>query len=488
LLAGVLFVAAGVSAGQEQGPPSEDQAAGGEGEQAGQESELLEEGFLEEELSDDFEEGFVEEDVDEALDGGETGNPTGDESPLSGFLSTTYRGRWTPGASDHDLWGIADIGYDDGGKWSGRLMARLYMKIGGAQSADSPFFDLRDTYDPDIDADIYYAYADYNGFEELSQLRLGRQFLYETPVTLWLDGLHVQTAQDGDERWQFGAYGGIPTYQYESSSSGDWLAGVYAQGTPWSGGTVRADWVHLQDTNVLGRHDDDLISLALTQRTLADTTPLRFDLEGSMLAGSERDARFATSFYDPENDLSLEASFYELFQTQLDLSVPLDPFFTTLFELSPYYQATFLGSKGWDDVGLQLGGDLRRVRDSDDIGQFNRDFDRFYLTGSLENTLPYDLGIALTAEHLNATQTDYDVWGLDLWKELDAWRFSAGSFFSLYKYDYFDAIERDNVRTYYLEARFKKRSSDHNWRFRYAFEDSDAGDFHRLRLEYTWFL
>ena len=196
--------------------------------------------------------------------------------------------------------------------------------------------------------------------------------------------------------------------------------------------------------------------------------------------------RVSGSYFDPARDLTLEARWYQLLNTQKDLAVPFDPFFATLFELFPFYQITLLASKSWDDFVLQTGLDVRRVDDADDIGEFNRDFERYYFTTSIGQPLPWDLSMALTGEVWRSDNNDVQTWGVDVSRQLGKrWSASLGSFYSLFKYDFYLNEERDDIRVYYAYLRHRASWAS-NWWVRYEFEDNDIDGFHRLRLGYTW--
>jgi len=318
----------------------------------------------------------------------------------------------------------------------------------------------------------------------IERWRLGRQLDYSTPEVAWFDGVSAETRESGRSRLQAGVYGGVPVHFFESSRSGDSLLGLFAQAHPWKGGRLRADWMHLEDETRLAQHENDLLSLGVWQQA---NPALRLEGKYTHLELEPRDARVQASWYDARRELTLFLSYYELLRTQKGLGLELDPFFTTLFEQFPYRQARLLASKALGEALLLQGGaDVRRVSDDSDVGQFNRDFERTFLTATVGEALPMRLSLSVTGEVWNSRNTDISTWGVDLsrsfGKSVDA---SLGSYYALFKYDLFSIEERDDVRTYYLVLRWKRTGAS-AFDLRYEFEDGDLGDCQTLRLGARW--
>lgn len=417
------------------------------------------------------------------------GTPAKSNSPVHGYVSTRYRARTTGGAHDQDVDTVLglDIGDATKDRVTGHLMARASADLDGTSSTD-PFFSLNDTSDHGLSARLYSAWADIRPAEPRTALverwRLGRQLDYLTPEFALFDGVSAQTRMLGKHQFQAGIYGGVPVHLYESSSQGDVLYGAFAQGHAWQDARVRADWMHLEDETRLAKHDNDLLSLEAWQ-----TVSSRLQLEGKYthLEQEPRDLRAQASWYDVKRELTIFLSYFELLRTQHSLALEADPFSTTLLEEFPYRQARLLVSKTlYEFLLLQGGADVRRVSDSSDIGQFNRDFERGFLTTTLSDILPLDLSLSLTGEVWNSPDSDIETWGFDVSRQfqrrVDA---SLGSYYSLFKYDYFQVVERDDVRTYYITLRWKENSAA-TFDVRYEFEDSDLGDFQTFRVGAKW--
>ncbi len=407
------------------------------------------------------------------------------EDSISGQLTSSYRGRFAGGEDDHDLHETLDLALEDPAqRWSASVLARAVLDIDGRDTAeDELFFSLQDTYDHRLAGDLYHAYVDVHQ-DELELLRVGRQPIHETPVTVLFDGVRAETEARGEHGWRLGAYGGAGEHPYESSNDGDLVLGLFGTAQAWSGAALRADWMHLEDHTEFGDHADDLLGLSLWQDIVRGERRSTLETRFTALEGNGRDLRLAATLVDAAHSLSVQTSFYQLLQTQESLAAPLDPFFPTLFELLPYYQLTFSATKDWERFALLGGADLRQLVDSSDEGEFNHDFTRFHLTASLSETLPVIL--ALTGEVWRADDNEFETWGGSLSRELEPnWDVSLGSFYSLFKYDLFSSEERDHVRTTFLDLRWRP-VAHRRWNLRYEFEENDFDDFHQVRLDFSW--
>ena len=404
---------------------------------------------------------------------------------IDGYLSSRLRGRWRGGDSDLDLDEVLwlEIGDPEKDRLSGRLMASVLADLDGHEDASSPLFSLADTYDLSVHARIFEAYADVKS-SKLRTLRLGRQMIWGTPELAWFDGALVETPEWRRERIKLGAYGGVPVHLYESSPEGDAIAGVYVEQRPWSGARARLDWMHLEDERRTAEHQDDLFGLGLWQGIGRSA---RVEARYTNVEGTSRDVRAAATWFDVDRAFLVQLSHYRLLETQTALALEIDPFSETLHALFPYDQTRVLASKGFgESLDLQLGADLRRVSDEGDIGVFNHDFERYFVTGSLPKALPADLELALTLEAWESDPTDVRTWGADLSRRFgERLDLSLGSSYALYEYDALLGRERDDVRTTYLRGRWRK-SKRTSFEAGYEYQDDDLEDTHVVRLGTTW--
>jgi hypothetical protein len=403
---------------------------------------------------------------------------------IRGQLISRYWLRWIGNQSDQDLYETLslDIGDPDKHAVTGYLQGRLGIDLDG-HTGSQPFASLDDSYDGNPTAHLYYAYADFHHVPGFSLVRLGRQSIHDTPELAFLDGLRAETETFWGIEAQLGLYGGVSTHLYEASISGDWMMGVYAQARPWTGGRLRLDWMHLEDEALLGAHNNDLFAAGVWQSVGS------FELEGqySRLEDEDRDVRGRVTFNQPEVDLMLQVSWYQLLHTQNDLVLELDPFFSATQALFPYSQLGLLASKGlWEHLDLRFGADIRRVRDAADQGTFNHDYQRLFGTLALHDAVVKGLTLSATGDWWDGNGEDIDTWGADAdYKVNDALSVSGGSYYSLYKFDLQLNEEIDHVRTYYARTRYK-HSKQLTFDLAFELEDNDLDQYYTLRMGATW--
>jgi hypothetical protein len=407
--------------------------------------------------------------------------------PIHGSLGTRYVGRFTDGAQDQDLTEVVavDLGDPKKNTVTGFVLAEGLADLDGTGSdPDGTFHSLADTYDRAITGKLYHAYADVHATDALEMLRIGRQAIVDTPLVAYFDGLRAETREFGTSRFRFGAYGGIPVETYASSSPGDAMLGLFGETRPWSGGRIRADYMHVNDEGLLGPRRDDLLGFGGSQNI---GKSMRFDAQLTRLEDEPRDVRLRGTYYAQESDLVLQASWYRLLEPQGDLAVPFDPFYETLFELFPYSQVGFLASKSLGEhLDVQAGLDLRRLDQEADIGTYNHEFNRFFATTGIRGVLPASLDLSLTGEYWDSTTNNIQTYGADLSRKIGTGVEAAiGTYYSLFKYDLYQQRELDDVRTYYVKVDWQ-RSERTRFDVRYEFEDDPDAEYHSVRLGVTW--
>ena len=406
-------------------------------------------------------------------------------SPFSGYVSLRYRPRFTGDEHDHDAYAVASVDYADAERpwFSAHVLGRLEADLDGDEEP-SVFGSLADTYDSSLVAHLYHAYVAIDRPDWPVALRAGRMVDTETPEVLHLDGVAVTSRPRGDEQIELELYAGIPVHLYESSSEGDSAFGTALEARPWKHTRVRFDWMHLEDELLLGDEQDDLIGLALwqgiAQRGLLEARYTR-------LEGDNRDLLLRGQYGDAEGKTIARANYYELLEPQKQQTTDLDPFTEQLLEYFPFRQAGVIVSRMLTEhTTVDLGFDLRRVTEEEDITQFNRDWERYYATAVLADVFRPGLSLALTGEVWDGDDQDIDTWGADVsFEPDDRWEVGFGSYFSLYKYDLFTESERDDVRTYFVRG-VRRWSKDLSFDAAYEFEDDDFEQYHVLRLGGTW--
>lgn len=411
---------------------------------------------------------------------------TAPESPwFRGRLASRYWLRSGSSRSDQDVFETLTLDLGDPRRHdvTAYFVGRLAADIDGIGSDPSQFASIDDRFG-NVYGRVYDAYLDFHRLPGLELARAGRQVIHETPEFAYFDGLRLETDSLGEAGIQFGGYAGASTHLYEASSQGDWTAGLYSQARPWDGGRVRIDWMHLEDEALLGSHDDDLFSAGVWQRV---GERWDFDVQYSRIEERDRDVRARATFDDQDSETTAQLSFYQLLNTQKDLVVELDPFFSALHDEFPYWRTGAMVSKRISEgMELQGGADIRRVTDRGDISEFNRDFERVYLTWTSRDLLCDGLSIAVTGDSWHSDSQRVLTWGLDLQKDVaDGWTASIGSYYSLYKFDLFLDTERDNVRSWFAKLAHKA-SATLKFDASYELEDSDIGQDHVLRMGALW--
>jgi hypothetical protein len=402
---------------------------------------------------------------------------------VRGSLDTRVVARSTSGDRDFDVFEVLslDFGSEGGRGWTGHFDGRIAWDADGA----SPSFpSLADAEGDALDGQIYTAYARRAEIGPMAEVVLGRQLLYDTPVVVWLDGVAGRTAPRGSRSWITGVYGGVPVHAYEASSSGDVVFGLFEEVEALERLRLRADWVHLEDERSGFEGTDDLYALSAQYDP---SEALRLEAEHTRVDSEARDVTVAASWSLPEEQVSLQGTWYRLLEPQRARVLELDPFFDQLLTLEPYEQARLVASKDFGaTVHLDGGLDVRRVLDEADVGPFNHDFERWFATATFDALLPAELVLALTGEVWDGDDTGLETWGADLsrgWGE--RWDASAGSFYALYKFDPFAGSERDDVRTYYAALSYRPSAATIT-SLRYELEREDTGDFHTLRWGMSW--
>jgi len=411
---------------------------------------------------------------------------------MHGKISAQYRLRTMDDESDEDVYayGLLDLGDPYKDKVSFHIFGRGAWDVDGDFDQDEAYvFDsIEDTYDDPASGRLYYAYLDVHRVKNISLIRLGRQLVYETPVTLYFDGARVETAEVKElANLKAGAYGGPPVHLYESyenNTEEDMVYGAFVQARPWKGGRVRFDWTHATDDYVYedDEQDDDLYGVSVWQ---ALHEYFRVRGRYTFYADEARDATGWATFYQPEWDLLVQGSYYELLDTEEVHALEFDPLYGSLFEYHPYWQARLMASKGFgENFMIEGGADMRRLKDEDDMSNFNHEFTRYWGTVYLLD-LVEGFELSGTGEVWDSEdQLEYiESWGADLtYRRGRDIKASIGSYYSLYEYDIYLDEEKTEVQTYYAKARYRPETG-FNFGASYEYEVDDFDDYQTVQVE-----
>ncbi len=411
---------------------------------------------------------------------------SGTTIPIHGSVSTLNRFRSRSGEHDIDTFELLslDVGDPKNNALTGHFMGRVSADLDGHSHGGSSVFNgLEDTYDQAVLAKIYEAYVDVQKPGPFAALRVGRQFSFETPEFAHFDGATLTTKEVTKEKLSAGLYGGVPVHLWDSSG-GNEVLGVWMESRPWSKTRARLDWMHLEDEALLGKQNDDLWSAGVWQGI---GESVRVDGAYSRIENRDRDLRFAATYDDPKSTLDVQASFYELLQSQKDLALEVDPLTSVLQEYFPYRLYGLNASRSFGEhFDLQAGADLRRVRDSADIGTFNRDYDHQWATGTVHGVVDSKLSMSLTADHWASDDQSANTWGFDASRDFGTkYKASLGTYWSLYKFELALNRERDHVRTWYLKLRCAQTKAL-VFNVGYEFEDDGTDQYHTLEVGAVW--
>ncbi len=322
----------------------------------------------------------------------------------------------------------------------------------------SPFEDIGDTYGSAVHGYLYEAHLDLNRpFAKVSQIRLGRQD-GTRGEPIFFDGISLDAGLL--PKLAATLYGGAAVHFYELDNrwGDDTLGGAGIDYFPLSGTIVGLDYLYVTDKrgvfDTTTRHDQ-LVSLKVNQRF---TPNLKTSAKIRYVNGESRDLKITAGAALPEADFEMILAYIEQFRTQNELSNELSPFFDVLGPSFPYrsYDARIRKFFG-KHLSVDLGYFQRSLVHSSQENAFNRQFHRTYAVFDLIDLFIDRLSLALTGEEWKSGQQRVQSAGFDIGYAFTPGRRSpkmnAGSYYSLYKYDYYISLgERTNVRTYYVKV------------------------------------
>lgn len=324
----------------------------------------------------------------------------------------------------------------------------------------SPFEDIGDTYRSPVHGYLYEAHLDLNQpIAGMSQLRIGRQDgTREEPI--FFDGIAADILLA--HNLSMTMYGGAAVHFYEIANrwGDDTLAGAGLDYFPLRGTAVGMDYLYVTDKRNffdLTTQRDQLVSLKLSQRfspNLRTTAKVRY------VNGDPRDLKLGVVVMIPESDFEVTMGYVRQFRTQNELSNELSAFYDVLGQSFPYQSYDIKVRKLFGrHVAVDLGYFDRSLIHSQQENAFNRTFRRTYAVFELIDLLIDRLVFSLTGEQWQSGQRRFDSTGFDVSYAFRSGRrspkISAGSYYSLYKYDDFLSLgERTRVRTYYAKVDF----------------------------------
>jgi hypothetical protein len=322
----------------------------------------------------------------------------------------------------------------------------------------SPFEDIGDTYHSPIHGYLYEAHLDLNQpVSGISQLRIGRQDgTREEPV--FFDGIAADISLA--HKLAMTMYGGAAVHFYELGDrwGDDTLGGAGLDYLPLAGTVISADYLYVTDKrNFFGAatQHDQLVSFKVSQLfspNLKTTAKVRY------VNGDPRDLKLRVNAAIPAADLEMNITYIRQFRTQGELSNELSPYFDVLGQSFPYQSYDIKVRKLFGrHFVADLGYFQRSLLHAQQEDAFNRAFRRTYAVVELIDQFVDRLSLSLTGEQWKAGPRRLNSTGLDASYAFKSGRrspkLSVGSFYSLFKYDYYILLgERTNVRTYYVKV------------------------------------
>jgi hypothetical protein len=254
-------------------------------------------------------------------------------------------------------------------------------------------------------------------------------------------------------------YGGYAVHFFELNNDGesDSLGGIGFDLFPRSPTRVSLDYLSVTDKRDPGTElQDRLVSLRLRQRFSRSWSGFA---KAGYINGDQRDLKLRTNAVFPTSNMALSATYFRQFRPQNELSQEFSSFYYVLGQSEPFHSIDL--KLRWvvaEDYGFDVGHFERELKDEADAGAFNREFSRTFAVFDVQNFIVDRFSTTLTVEQWRSGTSEFDSAGLELTHKIGKGRrytrFSGGTYYSLYKYDYYLELgERTRVRTYFLKAK-----------------------------------
>jgi hypothetical protein len=404
---------------------------------------------------------------------------------LTGYLSSKYIVRTTSisgeQASDQDI--FVQMRFDattkerQGTEFHFLGVLRGDVDDNRNQNSFYPLEDTGDAYSSWVAGYAYEAHLDMNHLQPyLTQLRVGRQ-AGTRDEAVFFDGIGADL--EVTDRLNLTAYGGAAVHLYEVNNDwgSDTLGGLGMDYSPARTTGMSLDYLAAHDKrNALSFTDrnDQLLSFRLRQRI---SSYLSMMARYRYLNGEPRDLTVRAVDAFPRADMQLSASYVKQFSTQNELSNELSLYYDVLGQSRPYQSFDGKVRKLFGrHVALDLGYFTRSLLEGTDENALNRSYRRYYAVVELSDVLREGLTFSLVGEHWATTSRELNSGGLDAAYSFTSAsrnaRINAGTYYSLYKYDYYVMLgERQQVRTYYVKGKIPL-SRNYFLSGSYEYEDS----------------
>jgi len=393
----------------------------------------------------------------------------------TGFIDGQYRWRNAGGENDHDayLHFSADATHRGKLPFTARFNARAIWKVDGGQNPGDLLFDTWDNFNGDVQGRLYEAFVRTEKRDNRRwQLQAGRQFLDEGTYLHFDGGQFDLELGEPDKPFRLTLLGGAPVRFGETSRGGNWLAGAVAKGaftgnkTQW-----RLEYLHISESFPgindpvvspeqqpvsipAGRLDDDLFGVTLWHRAGTRTRLFgRFNL----LNGDPNELHLSARVLATDGGWDLFAEWYQLFQRLNNVTNDLTPYVPMLGSYEPFGRATLRATRRFSERWeAQAGLSIRRLFNTEDEGTFNRQWENYYLSVTRSGFLDKRMDLTVTVDGYDSSGDDFTAVTANLDMRVDdRLSLSGGVDYHLYRYDWFQQDEDENVWTTYLRGRWK---------------------------------
>ncbi len=387
------------------------------------------------------------------------------EDNFKGYFSAKYKFRTATSGSetyeDSDLYEYIrfDLGsIEDSYEIHFYGSSRQDIDGGSDTNSYSPFEDIGDARDMGRNSYIYDAHVAINRpIKHISQLRIGRQSGTRDEQVLF-DGVSVDMAVGS--RVFATVYGGAATHleELDEQWGRDTLTGAGMDISTPIKMVISLDYLNVMDKRgASGAQDTDnnLYALKIWQRFNRNTKAMiRYRLQDD----ESRDVKLKAIGTFPTQGFEAHASYFRQLNEQAELSSELAGYFDVIGNTVEYESYELKLRKFFGDhYSLDMGYYVRALVDDNQASYFNREYTRSYATFDVMDRLFEGLTVSVTAEQWDSEANSVTSGGLDATfaqgKGSHRTRYSAGTYYSLYKYDHYAAVgESDDVQTYYASA------------------------------------
>ncbi len=405
---------------------------------------------------------------------------TGEEGfTIDGYMLGRYIYKNAADETDQDIYGELRLEVQSSGKaYELHLLSAIKQDIDGNRERRYfyPLEDIGDAYSATTLGYVYEAYIAVNGpVKSVPQIRIGRQ-TGPGDEAIFFDGIGAEiTPLDG---LKLTGYGGAAThfFEIESNWASDWLGGLSINFSPFRDTNLNLDYLYLKDKrNIFSSDDSDdhLTSIKIWQQFnpfMKAMVKLRY------IDSDARDLSIRAVKTFPEAQLEVTGNYLRQLSTQKELSHELSQYYDVMGESKPYETYDLRIRKLFGErFSIDIGYFERRLVEAQDEGPFNREYKRMILTGEINDLLVEDLTFSVTGELWETDNREFKSAGFDVGYKIKKSKINIGSYYSLYKYDYYIELgEREDVRTYYVRLKMpfgKNLSMDAGLEYEDSIED-----------------